>query len=145
MEKITFNIQIKAPKEKLWKVLWEDESYQNWTAVFSEGSKAETDWQEGSRVLFLDGKGNGMISKIAKNIPFEFMSIEHLGFYENGKEDFESPGVKSWAGALENYTIRPQGDYLDLKIEMDITDEYKEYFESTWPKALEKVKQLAET
>jgi len=144
MEKLTFNITIKAPKEKLWKILWEDQSYQDWTAVFSEGSRAETDWNEGSKVLFLDGKGNGMVSKIAKNIPYEFMSIEHQGIIENGKEDLERENIKDWAGTMENYTIKPEKDHVTLTVEMDTNEEFKEYFKTTFPKALEKVKKLAE-
>ena len=32
----------------------------------------------------------------------------------------------------------------ELIVDMDITDDYKDYFEKTWPKALTKVKELAE-
>ena len=57
MEKVTFNIAIDAPREKVWETLWNDSSYREWTSVFSEGSKVETDWQIGGKVLFLDGQG----------------------------------------------------------------------------------------
>jgi hypothetical protein len=66
MEKMKFQTLINASKEKLWDTLWSDESYRAWTSAFMEGSMAETDWKEGSKVLFLDGKGSGMVSRIAK-------------------------------------------------------------------------------
>ena len=81
MERKEFTIDINAPREKVWDVLWQDDSYRKWTSVFSEGSHAETDWKKGSKVLFLDGKGSGMIAKIAENIPNEYMSIQHLGIF----------------------------------------------------------------
>ncbi|WP_427872212.1 hypothetical protein [Flavobacterium sp. MMS24-S5] len=53
MEKLVFNIDIKAPKEKIWKVLWDDETYRKWTSVFAEGSYAESTWNEGDKIYFL--------------------------------------------------------------------------------------------
>ncbi len=52
MEKKQFKIKIAAPREKVWKILWGDNTYPAWTSAFAEGSRAETDWEEGSKVLF---------------------------------------------------------------------------------------------
>jgi hypothetical protein len=144
MEKQGFNITIDAPRETVWDILWADTSYREWTSVFSEGSHAETDWKKGSKVLFLDGKGYGMVSSIAENIPNEFMSIRHLGVVKDGVEDLDSEKVREWAGAMENYTLKTVDGKTALTIEMDMNDEYKSYFMDTWPKALDKIKELAE-
>jgi uncharacterized protein YndB with AHSA1/START domain len=145
MEKINFSININAPRERVWDVLLGKETYPEWTSVFAPGSEAETDWKEGSRALFTDGKGNGMISRIAKNIPNEFISIEHLGMIENGVEDLTSDKVKAWAGAHENYTLKESGGGSELVVDMDTDKEYKDYFTKTWPMALDKVKTIAES
>ena len=144
MQKINFKTVINAAPEKIWKVLWNDDTYRKWTSAFSEGSYAETDWQEGSKVLFLDGKGQGMVSKIAANRPNEFMSIEHLGFVKDGIEDTNSEEVKAWAGAHEDYTLKKVNGKTELLVDMDVTDDFKDYFKETWPKALENVKRLSE-
>ena len=144
MEKKTFNITIQATPAEVWNTLFGETTYPLWTAPFAEGSSVKTDWKEGSKALFLDGKGQGMVSMIAKSIPNEYMSIRHLGFYKDGVEDMESEEVKKWAGALENYTLKPSNESTELLIDMDISEEYKDYFNDTWPKALEKVKELAE-
>ena len=145
MEKINFTTSINAPREKVWKVLWDDESYRKWTSAFMEGSYAETDnWKEGSKVLFLSSGGNGMVSKVASNKKNEFMSFEHLGVVKNGVEDTESESVKEWAGARENYRLTEENGKTKLVVDMDSTDEYKDYFAKTFPVALEKVKELAE-
>ena len=94
--------------------------------------------------MFLDGKGQGMVSTIAANRPSEYMSIKHLGFVKDGVEDTESEEVKKWAGAMENYTLKENNGTTELIVDMDIANEYKDYFVNTWPKALEKVKEMAE-
>jgi len=145
MEKLNFSIDINAPREKVWKTLWEDSSYRKWTSVFMEGSCVETDnWKEGTKVLFLDGKGSGMVSKVAVNKPNEYMSFEHLGEVKDGIEDTSSEKVKIWAGSKENYTLKDAGGKTELTVDMDIAEDYKEMFQNMWPKAMEQIKVLSE-
>jgi hypothetical protein len=145
MDTKTFTISINAPREKVWSTLWEDATYRKWTAAFAEGSWAKTDWKKGSKALFLDGKNDGMVSTIADNKPNEFMSIKHLGIVKNGVEDTTKSG--EWSGALENYTLKPVNGKTELVIDFgikDIPQEMLSYFMETWPKALAKLKELAE-
>ena len=144
MEKLEFKTVIDAAPEKIWNVLWNDDTYRKWTSAFAEGSYAETDWKEGSKVLFLDGNGRGMVSRIEKNKPYEYMSIEHLGEINNGVEDTTSEKVKDWAGAHENYTLKKVNGKTELSVDMDINDEFKDMFAKIWPVALENVKKLSE-
>ncbi|TKC05584.1 SRPBCC domain-containing protein [Pedobacter polaris] len=144
-----FNIEINAPREKVWDVLFGEETYPLWTSAFGEGSRVETDWQKGSKALFLGSGNSGMVSKIADNVPNEYMSIEHLGMIKNGIEDYDSEEVKSWAGAKENYTLTDLDGKTNLYIfmEMDESEKNKpmiDMFADMWPKALAKVKELAE-
>ncbi len=145
MERLYFSATINAPKEKVWNILWSEGNYERWTSVFSEGSTAVTDWNEGSKILFLDGKGEGMVSKIAVKKQNEYMSFSHLGVIMNGVEDTTSEKVKVWQGSEENYRLTANGEQTTLDVEMDITSDYKDYFLKTWPKAMEAIKQLAES
>lgn len=145
MEKMNFSIDINAPKEKVWEVLWGDTTYNKWTSAFAEGSHAVTDWKEGSKVLFLDGKGSGMVSKIESKKENEFMSFKHLGEVKDGVEDTTSEKVSQWAGALESYRLKETNGITLLEVEMDITDDFKDYFNNTFPKALDVVKELSES
>jgi hypothetical protein len=144
MEKQTFKISINAAPEKVWDILWNDITYPEWTSVFSPGSRAESDWKQGSKVLFLNSENDGMVALIAENKPNEFMSFKHIGMIEKGVEDTESEKVRQWAGALENYTLRKVNGTTELSVDMDMTEEYKDYFLQTWPKALDKLKELSE-
>jgi len=142
---MNFSISINAPKERVWNTLWNEDSYRKWTAVFSEGSTVKTDnWKEDSKVLFVDGKGDGMVSRVAVNRPNEYMSFEHLGEIKNGVEDTTSEKVAVWSGSRENYTLTSTPDGTDLKVDMDIAEEFKDYFLATFPKALDIVKALSE-
>jgi len=142
-----FNITINATPAKVWAALWEDKKYREWTSVFAPGSWADTDWKKGSKVLFLDGKNEGMTSVIEENIPNEFMSIKHLGTVLKGVEYFDRPEDKVWAGAHENYRLRANGNKTDLHIELEsqgMDPKMREYFEDAWPKALDKLTEVAE-
>ena len=145
MQKLNFSIDINAPRHTVWKVLWGDKSYREWTSAFMEGSYAITDdWKEGTKVLFVGPDGQGMVSKVDTKRPNEFMSFEHQGIVKDGIEDTTSEQVKAWKGAKENYTLKDKGKGTELVIDMDTSDAEQEYFQKTWPKALERVKDLSE-
>jgi len=140
MEKIEFKKEVKASAEKVWDILLGKDTYPKWTSVFAEGSSVETDWKKGSNAIFGDGTGNGMVSRIEENIPFKFLSIKHLGEIKDGKEDLD----KNWGDAYENYTLTEKDGHTILDIELNISNDWKDYMNDTWPKALALVKELAE-
>jgi uncharacterized protein YndB with AHSA1/START domain len=146
MKKINFSTTINAPKEKVWKVLWDLASYEKWTRPFSEGSTVKTDnWKQGSKILFLDGKGSGMVSEVVANRPNEHMSFKHLGEVKDGVEDTTSEAVKLWSGATENYTLTEKNGKTELLVEMDTAwADFEEFLAKTWPNAMEIIKQMAE-
>jgi len=141
MEKVQFKKEINAPAEKVWGTLLGEESYPLWTAVFAEGSRVETDWQKGSKAIFSDGKGHGMVSRIQENIPNEFISIIHLGELKDGKEDLN----QDWGDAYENYTLESKNGKTMLTIDLNVGKDWIDYMEKTWPAALDKVAELAES
>ena len=144
MKRHQFKASINAPREKVWQVLWGDDTYPQWTAAFAEGSRVETDWKVGSRALFLDGQGQGMVSMIAENTPNEVMSFRHLGFWKDGVEELEEARKKGWSGAIENYTLKTVNGKTELTVDQDITEDYADYFLEAWPKAIERLKALSE-
>lgn len=144
MKKLEFSITINANPQKVWDIITGKETYDQWTKVFAEGSTVETDWKKGSKALFLDGKGSGMVSEIAESIPGKFLSIHHLGEVKDGVEDPTTYQGEEWGDALENYTLKEVDGKTVWLVEMDMNEEYAQYMEDTWPLALAKVKELAE-
>jgi hypothetical protein len=144
MKTLHFSVDIKAPREKVWRKMLDHESYKIWTAEFAPGSDYEGSWEKGQKIRFLAPDGSGMVSMIAENKPFEFISIKHLGFIKDGVEITESPEVKAWAPAFENYTLSQTNGVTGVAVDMDITPEYELIMEQVWPKALEKLKVICE-
>lgn len=149
MEKLHFSITINAPREKVWHAMLDDEPYREWTTVFNQGSYYEGSWEKGSKILFLGpdprtGKIGGMVSRIADNRPYEFVSIEHLCLVENGVEDTESEEAKKWAPAYENYTFKEVDGGTEVLVDVDSEESMAEEFSKLWPAALEKLKTIAE-
>ena len=153
-ETMHFEIDITAPVQKVWDTMLAQETYREWTSAFNIGSYYAGDWNKGSKILFLgpnpDGSGEGgMVSRIAENKRYEFISIEHLGEIHGGVEDTTSDTVKKWLPAFENYTFTEQGDGTLLEVDMDLesspeSKQMKDMFEGMWPKALLKLKEICE-
>ena len=143
-----FEVTINANAGKVYQVMLDNEKYKEWTAVFNPSSHFIGSWEKDSKILFLgtdqDGSTGGMVSRIRDNIPNRFVSIEHIGIVQNGKEILYGPKVDQWAGALENYTFVANSRDTLLKIDLDVNEEFKSYFEETWPKALNKLKEICE-
>jgi hypothetical protein len=149
MQKLHFSITVNAPREKVWNAMLEDKTYREWTSAFNPGSHYKGDWSKGSRMLFLGpdpktGEEGGMVSRIAENRPYEFISIEHLGILANGVEDTTSEEAKKWTPAYENYSFEEHDGVTKLSVDMDSATSYVEMFKKMWPDALQKLKTLAE-
>ncbi len=145
---LNFSVDIQAPVQKVYDTMLGDEGYRQWTSVFNGSSHFKGSWQKGADILFLgtDANGNegGMVSKIKENIPCRFVSIEHLGIIENGETFTSGPKVDSWAGALENYSFSESDGVTTVKVSVDTGSGWDDYFNSTYPKALEKLKEICE-
>lgn len=144
-EKLSATITISAPKNRVWRVLLEDETYRKWTAVFCEGSYVEGDWSEGSMIRFLTPSNEGMVSKVAVHRPDEILTLQHLGIVKDGQDDFESEVSRTWAGSTETYRVSESNGVTTLRIEQEIGRDHLEWFTKTWNEALAKVKALSES
>lgn len=138
-KKLTFEVQIKVDKKKVWDLMLKPSTYQIWTTAFSPSSCFEGSWEKGSKIIFSDGSGSGMWSEIADNKPLEFISIKHNGEIKNGVEV-----PQDWAGALENYTFTEKDGGTEVKVEIDISPDWEKMFQDMWPKALQSLKDIAE-
>jgi len=147
MEQLKFSVKINSPKAKVWKIMLSDETYRKWSEIFHPGSYFKGSWDEGSRIDFLGPTENdemGMITRIKENKKHELVSIEFLGMYMNGEEDYSSQEALAWKGGTENYTFIEENGITELIIETEATEQFVEEFKTNWPKALNKIKELCE-
>lgn len=141
MNRLEFSIDIKAGKEAIWNALWSDSGYRDWCGVFFEGSNVVTDdWKEGSTVMFLSPDQSGIYSTIEKHIPNKIMQFKHCGMVTKGEKQPVDEKAKEWAGAMETYTLTEGEDVNTLTVEIDVMDEHLDFMKTTFPKALEKLK-----
>ena len=147
-ETLHYATKIKASPQKVYTLMIDQNHYQEWAAVFSPGSRYAGNWEKCSRILFLgegkDGKAQGMMSRIRENIPFRFISIEHLGMIRDGEEVLTGKEVEDWHGATENYTFEETDEGTLLSVDLDAKEEYRDFFSETWPRALEILKHICE-
>ncbi len=94
----------------------------------------------------LDEKGEkgGIVSRIAENIPHQFVSIQHYGLLKGDQEITTGPDVEKWANGLENYTFEESNGNTSVKVELDASDDFESYMNKMYPKALEKLKEMCE-
>lgn len=123
-------------------------TYEQWTAMFNPTSTYEGSWEKGSKMLFVgvDDKGEkgGMVSRIAENIPNRFVSIQHYGLYTADKEISEGPEVEKWANGYENYSFVESNGMTTITVDLDTSEDFVGYMNETYPKALDKLKELCE-
>ncbi len=145
MKNIEFNVFVNSDTDKLWKTLWEKESYEKWASVFSEGTHLDQyDLKEGNIIQFLGANGDGMYAVIEVLRVGAQMTFQFLGQLKEGKEiPFEMHNTKELAGT-ESYLLLPQEMGTNLNIEVVIPDEWVSYVEEKYPLALLKIKELAE-
>jgi uncharacterized protein YndB with AHSA1/START domain len=149
MQTLHFSIVINAPKEKVWKAMLDDATYREWTGVFMPGSHYVGTWDAGSEIQFLgpdeDGKMGGMLSKVAENRPNEFLSLEHMGVITDGVADTTGEEALVWKGAHENYTLNDKDGGTELVVDTDTDEDNRSIFAEGWPRALQKLKEIAES
>lgn len=148
MKRRQFKIDINAGVAKVYDTMLGEETYKQWTALFNPSSRYEGSWNKDAKILFVgiskQGKKEGMIGVIKENIPNKFVSIEYLGLLDGDNEITEGPLVEGWAGAFENYSFSEANGVTSLVVDIDVNAEMEGYFSETYPKALEKLKEICE-
>jgi len=141
INRLQFSIDIKASKEKIWKALWDDTHYRDWSSVFGEGSHyVVDDWNEGSKIMFLAANQSGIYSIIERYVPNKTIQFKHIGNVVNGKEQLIDDEVKKWSGATETYSLKEGLGFFTLFVDIDVLDEDVEFMSAKLPIALEKIK-----
>jgi len=151
MEKLQFKKEINAPVSQVFDIMLgitNKSTYEQWTALFNPTSTYEGSWTKGSKIFFIgtDDKGEtgGMVSEIFDNIPNKFISIRHYGLIKADVEITEGPEVEKWANGFENYTFEENSGTTIVTVDLDTTEDFLSYMNETYPKALDKLKDICE-
>jgi hypothetical protein len=151
MQKLQFKKEINASAQKVYETmlgLKDISTYQYWTAAFNPTSTYEGSWEKGNKIHFVgvdeNGKKGGMASEILEHQPAQSVTIRHYGFVDGDNEVTTGELVEKWAGGQETYTYREHNGTTTVTVDIDVLEEYLDYFNSTYPKAMDKLKEIAE-
>lgn len=145
METLNFEIMINAPIQKVWDLLWNQDSYTQWTQFFGEGSHYKSDWKVNGKTYFLGATGDGMVSTIKSLNEPEEVVFSHLGMIKDGVEDTKSKEVAEWSGSEESYFLRAiSEDSTELRVILHTSKDYSDHMKSGFDQGLQLLKELAE-
>ena len=98
--------------------------------------------KEGNEVQFISSvNGYGVTSLIEKLAPNEHVLFRQMA---DTKDSGEREREKEWTGGAESYSLAENNDVTTLTADIDVPPGQEETFKVRFPKALERVKILAE-
>lgn len=141
MKEMQFRVEINTSREIVWNTLWQDETFRQWASIIDPGTYMVGDLKEGNEIQFISANGYGVTSMVEKLVTGEFLLLRHRADTQgNGERERE----KEWTGGEESYSLAEKDGTTTLTVAFDVPPELEEYFKVNYPKALERVKVLAE-
>jgi hypothetical protein len=101
------------------------------------------DLKVGNEIQFISAEnGYGVTSIVEELTPGEFLLLRHTADTQDaGKRERES----EWTGGKESYSLAEKDGTTTLTVAFDVPSKMEGYFTATYPKALERIKALAES
>lgn len=142
MKELRFSIGIQASRGRVWDTLWQDKTLREWAGIIDPGTYMAGELKEGNEIQFISSEnGYGVTSLVEKLVPGEFVLLRHQADTQNaGKDERE----KEWTGGQETYSLAEQDGTTTLAVAFDVPEEMEDYFNNAYPKALGRIKELAE-
>ncbi len=143
MKKLTFSVQINASKDKVWDTLWNNKTFREWAGIIDPGTYMVGELNKGSQIQFISSEnGYGVTSKVEKVDAGSYLLLRHQA---DTKDRGESERDDEWTGGTESYSLEELGGITTLTVIFDVPEELEGIFMDRYPKALQKVKELAQT
>ncbi len=141
MKEMKFKVEIHTAREKVWETLWQDKTLREWAGLIDPGTYMVGDVIEGSTVQFISAEGYGVTSLVSKLIPNEYVLFKH-------QTDTQDSGSNArddqWTGGRESYTLTHEDGITTLVMSFDVPTELEETMSESYPKALQRIKELSE-
>ena len=146
MQKLLYDININAPKKRVWETMLDDKKYKIWVKAFSENSEFIGKWEEGAEVKFFDPNMGGSIAQLDVFNPHDQIVANHIATLtkENIRET-TGPITEKWIGTKETYRFVENNGSTRIEIEMETHEDFVDMFNKCWPQALENIKHLTES
>ena len=143
MKELRYSVTITAAKEEVWATLWQDDTFREWSGIIDPGTYMVGELEEGNEVQFISAEnGYGVTSLVAELVEGEYLLLKHSAdTQESGSQERE----KEWTGGEESYMLEEKDGVTTLTVAFDVPFHLEAYFNDAYPKALQRIKELAET
>ena len=142
MKEMQFSVDIGANKAVVWDTLWRDETFRQWASVIDPETYMVGKLKQGSEVQFISADGGyGVTSIVETLIDNEYLVLRHSA---DTQDEGGHAREKEWTGGVEVYSLTEKDDITTVSVTFDVPLKMEEYFMRNYPKALDKVKELAE-
>ena len=133
------SISISTSPQKVWQLLVNPNLISEWASAFSEGTYVESDFHDGSSVVWKTKDGErGAVGKVTERKDEKLLEIS---YYDELNPDFNSrPGAYKEIFSLSN---SKENTVLSIKAG-PLPDEHYKSHEPLWINALDKLKAFAE-
>lgn len=139
MTRLYFNINIDAPKNWVWNLMWSKETFGLWMSPMGEGHYYEPALFKGGDVRWLTPSGDGMFGKVKELIPEELIVFEHHGWVNKGINCLDDPFRSE-----EKFALAYNQNVTTVSLEVDTFEEYVDLMKEKYPQVLAALKQMAE-
>lgn len=137
-----FTVEIQSTKETVWSTLWQDKTFRDWAGLIDPGTYMVGELVQGNEVQYISAEnGYGVTSLVAKLVTNEYLLLKHSADTQDTGERLRK---QEWTGGEESYALTEQNGMTILTAAFDVPPELEDYFTINYPKALNRVKELAE-
>lgn len=131
------SISINASMQAVWDTLLHPNH--DWAMTFGGGALAETDWREGSEIVWTDMEGNGAVRGIVEIADGKTLQLHYY-------DDFDRYTTAALGDYLEILKLTPRDGGVLLEVE---TGKLQKYYlnkqDKMWDDALQAIKKTAES
>ena len=131
MKHIKKEFLLNCKPEEAWQLVVDRNKYEKWAFAFQEGSTYTGDMGLNETISFVDGSGDGLVSKVVVFDPEKEIKFSFLGEVTSGK-DVEVP---AFADMLEHYIFEPVGNQTKMFVDVAMDDEYYDMMNEMWDQA----------
>ena len=136
-DSFTKSVRIRASLEAIWDIVLHPDN--QWGLAFGGGATAETDWKEGSPIIWRDTENNiGANGVVEVHRPEEYLQLRYY-------DDVEPKPEATLGDYYEKYSIVPNQDDYILSIEIGkIAKSDIPFHQKMWDEAINIIKERSE-
>lgn len=145
MKHLEYTIDISVPAEKVWNIMLNEQSYQQWVATAWPNSSYKGKWEQGTEISFLSPGEGGIKARLDIVKPYEHVLATHIALVDkDGNEERSAERSNGLIGTREEYRFKEVNGKTTLTVSIETDPAWTEMFNDGWPTALQDLKNMCE-